>query len=87
MPDSRPGGDSLDSAAMRTADLESTFRLIERARAGDQEALDRLMVRHLSRSGAGPRADDLVQDTLLQTFKRIGVFEVRGPGCPFGTSS
>ena len=92
MPDSRPGGDSLDSAAMRTADLESTFRLIERARAGDQEALERLMVRHLTplrrwARGRLPKwardmadTDDLVQDTLLQTFKRIGVFEVRGPG-------
>jgi RNA polymerase sigma-70 factor (ECF subfamily) len=92
MPDSRPGGDSLDSAAMRTADSESTFRLIERARAGDQEALERLMVRHLTplrrwARGRLPKwardvadTDDLVQDTLLQTFKRIGVFEVRGPG-------
>ena len=92
MPDSRPGGDSLDSAAMRTTDLESTFRLIERARAGDQEALERLMVRHLTplrrwARGRLPKwardvadTDDLVQDTLLQTFKRIGVFEVRGPG-------
>ena len=48
MPDSRPGGDSLDSAAMRTAYIESTFRLIERAHAGDQEALERLLVRHLT---------------------------------------
>ena len=92
MPDPRPGGDPLGSAATRTADLESTFRLIERAQAGDAEALDRLIARHmppLKRWARGrlPQwardladTDDLVQDALLQTFKRIGDFEVRGPG-------
>ncbi len=92
MPDPRPGGDPLGSAATRTADLESTFRLIERARAGDAEALDRLIARHMTplkrwARGRLPQwardladTDDLVQDALLQTFKRIGDFEVRGPG-------
>ena len=72
--------------------LESTFELIERARAGDQESLERLMARHLGPlrrfvSGRLPRwardlsdTDDLVQDTLLKTFKRIDDFDVRGPG-------
>jgi RNA polymerase sigma factor (sigma-70 family) len=91
-PDDRPAGDPLASGATRPADLESTFRLIERAQAGDQEALDRLMARHLMplrrwARGRLPKwardvadTDDLVQDTLLQTFKRIGEFEVRGAG-------
>ncbi len=73
-------------------ELESTFQLIERARAGDEEALERLFARHvkpLQRWARGrlPKwardladTDDLVQDTLLQTFKRIGAFEPRRVG-------
>jgi RNA polymerase sigma-70 factor (ECF subfamily) len=92
MPDPPQDGDALASAVTRTADLESTFRLIDRARSGDDEALDRLIARHLPplkrwARGRLPQwardladTDDLVQDTLLQTFRRIGDFEVRGPG-------
>lgn len=72
--------------------LESTMTLIARARTGDADAIDQLFARHhlpLRRWAAGrlPRwarqltdTDDLVQDALLQTFKRIVEFEVRGPG-------
>jgi RNA polymerase sigma-70 factor (ECF subfamily) len=74
------------------SEVESTIRLIDRARAGDQEAVDRLFARHVRplqrwASGRLPRwardvsdTDDLVQETLLQTFKRIGQFEPRGSG-------
>lgn len=80
----------LDSLAV--SDLESTFDLIEKARDGDQEALEQLFARHLRplkqwASGRLPRwarsladTDDLVQDTLLQTFKRIDAFEPRRVG-------
>jgi RNA polymerase sigma-70 factor, ECF subfamily len=73
-------------------DPESTFSLIERARAGDQQALERLFARHLEplrrwASGRLPKwardladTDDLVQDTLLKTFKRIEHFEPRRVG-------
>jgi RNA polymerase sigma-70 factor (ECF subfamily) len=73
-------------------DPESTFHLIDRARAGDQAALDRLFDRHLTplRRWARGRlpgwardladTDDLVQDTLLQTFKRIDGFQPRRVG-------
>lgn len=83
----RPGG-----SAGAAGDVESTFNLIERARAGDSEALDQLFVRHrkpLQRwaSGRLPKwardisdTEDLVQETLLQTFKRIGDFEPRRVG-------
>ena len=76
----------------RSAHVESTFHLIERARAGDQEALERLFARHLKplqrwARGRLPRwardlaeTDDLVQDTLVQTFKRIEDFEPRRVG-------
>jgi RNA polymerase sigma-70 factor (ECF subfamily) len=71
---------------------ESSLDLLARAQAGDAAALDALMARHLSRlkrwaSGRLPRwardvadTQDLVQDTLLQTFKRIDRFESRGDG-------
>jgi RNA polymerase sigma factor (sigma-70 family) len=74
------------------SDLESTFELIEKARNGDAEALERLFARHLKplqrwASGRLPKwardftdTDDLVQDTLLHTFKRIDVFEPRRVG-------
>jgi RNA polymerase sigma-70 factor, ECF subfamily len=73
-------------------DPESTFSLIERARAGDEQALERLFARHLQplqrwASGRLPKwardladTDDLVQDTLLKTFKRIERFEPRRVG-------
>ena len=91
MPDEPPGGDEPTSAT-RTIDPESTFSLVERAQAGDQEALDCLLARHLGplrrwARGRLPQwardladTDDLVQDALLQTFRRLSVFEVRGPG-------
>jgi RNA polymerase sigma-70 factor, ECF subfamily len=73
-------------------DLESTFQLLSRARAGDQAAIERLFARHLKplqrwASGRLPKwardladTDDLVQEALLQTFKKIGDFEPRGVG-------
>lgn len=72
--------------------LDSTFALIERVRGGDEEALELLMARHVAplrrwARGRLPRwardladTDDLVQETLLRTFKKIDDFEVRGVG-------
>jgi len=85
-------GQSTNPDASGPIDPESTFHLLDRARAGDQEALERLFERHvkpLQRWARGrlPRwardladTDDLVQDTLVQTFKRIEVFEPRRVG-------
>lgn len=68
-------------------DAESTFQLIQRFRSGDAHALELLFSRHLPRlqrwargrlpAWARGSADtqDLVQDTLLQTFNRMDVFE------------
>ena len=82
-----PAGGGGDAAR-----LESTLELIERVRGGDREALDRLVARHVGplrrwvrgRLPAWARdladTDDLVQDTLLRTFRRIEAFEVRGVG-------
>jgi RNA polymerase sigma-70 factor (ECF subfamily) len=72
--------------------LDSTFALIERVRAGDRDALERLMARHVGPlrrwiSGRLPRwardladTDDLVQDTLLRTFRKMEDFEPRNVG-------
>lgn len=71
---------------------DSTFELISKARSGDQDAIERLFARHLKplqrwASGRLPKwargltdTDDLVQETLLHTFKRIEHFEPRRVG-------
>src|SRR5262249_14693020 len=82
---------SADSTGV-LSNSESTSTLIERARAGDPQALERLFTRHrkpLQRwaSGRLPKwarelsdTNDLVQETLLHAFKRIGEFEPRRVG-------
>lgn len=66
--------------------------LLDRARRGDRAALEALVSRYRPRlvrwaSGRLPRwardiadTQDLVQDTLFQTFKRLERFEPRGDG-------
>lgn len=85
-------GNRFRPESSRSVDVESTFHLLERARAGDQEAIERLFARHLKplqrwASGRLPKwardladTDDLVQETLIQTFKRIEDFEPRRVG-------
>ena len=75
-----------------SAPLDSTSDLIQRARAGDRDSLERLIQRHVGplrryASGRLPRwardladTDDLVQDTLLRAFSRMDTFEMRGVG-------
>ena len=70
----------------------SSLTLLELAQAGDRAALDALVARYRPRlerwaSGRLPRwardiadTQDLVQETLFQTFKRIERFEARGEG-------
>ena len=82
-------GDEAATVRSRPVDGEPSLDLLERAKNGDREALDRLMARYLPRlrrwaSGRLPRwardvadTEDLVQDSMLQTFKRIDQFEVR----------
>jgi RNA polymerase sigma-70 factor, ECF subfamily len=72
--------------------VDDTTDLLTRARSGDFAALDTLFARHLPvlrrwASGRLPRwardigdTADLVQDTLLETFKNIETFEPRGDG-------
>ena len=86
------GDEGGRASSGQSGDVESTVHLIDRARAGDGEALERLFARHLKplQRWASRRlptwardladTDDLVQDTLAQTFKRIDDFEARGIG-------
>ena len=67
----------------------TTVELLARARNGDQSALDQVFAREIPRLTRWARArlpqwarsgldtDDLVQDTVVQTLKRIDVFEYR----------
>jgi RNA polymerase sigma factor (sigma-70 family) len=71
-------------------DPESSFELIERAQAGDDSALNRLLARYRPRlqrwaSGRLPHyaremtdTEDLVQDALLGTFRNFQGFDNRG---------
>jgi RNA polymerase sigma-70 factor (ECF subfamily) len=74
------------------AHLTSTADLLGRARAGDSEALDDLFRRHLpllrrwarGRLPAWTRdlrdTEDLVQETIVQTLRRLDAFEPRHEG-------
>ena len=71
---------------------DETIDLLARARDGDDTALSQLFARHVPllqrwASGRLPRwarditeTSDLVQETVLETFKRIDAFEPRGEG-------
>src|SRR4029450_12597494 len=73
-------------------DPESSVELLERARAGDSDALDRLLERYLPRlrrwaSGRLPRGardlsdtEDLVQDTVIRTLRHIDGFHPQREG-------
>lgn len=86
---SRDRGDPPGGA--QTA-ADTTTRLLARARAGDADALNDLFSRHvplLSRwargrlpgwARDGADTHDLVQETVLQTFKNMQGFEPRGKG-------
>ena len=72
-----------------TEAANTTVELLARARGGDQSALNRVFEREIPRLTRWARGrlpqwarngfdtDDLVQDTVVQTLKRIDVFEHR----------
>jgi RNA polymerase sigma factor (sigma-70 family) len=80
------------SAPDPAARAESTFQLLERAKGGDAAALEILFARYLEplrrwASGRLPPwarsttdTHDLVQDTLLNAFRRIGTFQPHREG-------
>jgi RNA polymerase sigma-70 factor (ECF subfamily) len=84
--------DDADSSVHGEAASDATYNLLERAKGGDEQALETLFARHIPNlrrwaSGRLPRwardladTSDLVQDTVLQVFKRVEAFEPRGEG-------
>ncbi len=86
------GGDKRRSLWPSMTDVESTAKLLARARGGEAGALDTLFARYVPpllrwASGRLPRwardvtdTNDLVQDTLLHTFNQIKGFEPRFEG-------
>jgi RNA polymerase sigma factor (sigma-70 family) len=85
-------GNVHHGALTGVSDAESSFELLTRARAGDAEALDRLLFRHLGplkrwASGRLPRwardlsdTQDLVQDTVLRALKHVKTFHPQHDG-------
>lgn len=85
-------GGSHRTLAELQADVESTFVLLDMARGGDGRALERLFARYLTplrrfAHGRLPTSardlmetNDLVQETLMQTFKRIDTFKPQREG-------
>jgi RNA polymerase sigma-70 factor (ECF subfamily) len=91
MSDLRNQGDDASSDDAEVS-ADATYQLLERAKGGDREALDVLFGRHIPAlrrwaRGRLPRwardiaeTQDLVQETVLQVFKRVEAFEPRGEG-------
>src|SRR5204863_2830791 len=83
---------AMDDSERSPRDTTGTLELLERARAGDQDALNELFARNyapLRRWARGrlPRwtrdlrdTEDLVQETLAQTLKHVDSFEHRHEG-------
>lgn len=81
----------MDDPAHGAFGASDTLHLLERARAGDKGALDAVYLRHQGRLLAFVRArmhpalaqrvaaEDLVQETLLESSRKIEDFEPRGP--------
>ncbi|HEX6944956.1 MAG TPA: sigma-70 family RNA polymerase sigma factor [Casimicrobiaceae bacterium] len=94
MDDPRPGTNVTprQPSPPAAAGLDTTLDLVRQARSGDADALDRLFARCLPSlrrwaSGRLPRwnrdlldTDDLVQETVIRTVKRIDAFEPRHEG-------
>ena len=84
--------DRKPSPTMDDCPVDKTVDLVERAKAGDSEALNTLFSRFLPAlrrwaSGRLPRwsrdlmdTDDLVQETVIRAVNRIGQFESRHEG-------
>ena len=85
-----------DAKAGGASRPDTTFELVEKAKTGDAEALDRIFTRYLPAlrrwaSGRLPQwtrdlmsTDDLVQETFIRVMKGIDRFEMRHEGALHG---
>jgi RNA polymerase sigma-70 factor (ECF subfamily) len=92
MVDDRQPVEGTSATAPSETTPDTTWQLLARARAGDAQALERLFSRHLPplrrwARGRLPKwarqiteTDDLVQDALAQTFRRLDHVEANGVG-------
>jgi RNA polymerase sigma-70 factor, ECF subfamily len=92
----RPAHSSQAGSGANPSDPESSFALLMRARDGDGTAKNELFARYLPRlqrwaHGRLPTwargavdTGDLVQDTLLQVFQKIGAFQPQHEGAFLG---
>jgi RNA polymerase sigma-70 factor, ECF subfamily len=92
MTDSHRNSPEHESDGTFASKPESTLTLLERARQGDVRAMEELFHRHLRPLQRWARGrlpnwardlsdtDDLVQETLLRTFKQLDHFDWRGVG-------
>jgi RNA polymerase sigma-70 factor (ECF subfamily) len=92
MVDDRQSVEETSLTAPNETTLHTTWQLLARARAGDRQALEQLFARHLPPLQRWARSrlpkwarqmtetDDLVQDALAQTFKRLDHVEANGVG-------
>jgi len=86
---------SIPESRVKSADdgpSDATIELLTRLRAGDEQALNQLIARYIPEltrwaTGRLPRwarhaveTDDLVQETLIQVFRKMDSFEYRGEG-------
>jgi len=83
------------TAPPASANAESTFELLGRARTGDEAALNTLIGRYLpalrrwahgrlpGRARGIAETEDLVQESVTRAFSRLGEFEHRGSGALF----
>ena len=88
----KPSRDSIDRIQSQYGPGESTRSLLDRARTGDERALEEVLARYLPRlmrwaTGRLPRAardivdtGDLVQDSLIKVVRALDGFESRRPG-------
>jgi len=85
-------GTGRDPSGRLGPDRLSTVELVQRAKTGDQRAIDQLFTRYLPilRRWAAGRlpawardlvdTDDMIQDTLMRTFRNVAGFEPRHDG-------
>ena len=84
LPSSRPARGRLNSSPRRAKGAEADAGLIERLKAGDQEALERIFNLYSSKlynvalrilGGDAPDTEEVIQDVFLTAFRKAHMFQ------------